>query len=154
VTIVIAADGTATYSSSLSVEGIATSELIPVGPFSAIHLHNAPAGQNGGVVQDVIVDAGGTNTDFSVLEAVTETDTLISIENVILSDDAGSILIDASSTAASAATGEPILQSLDVSDALVLASDDVSEDAPSFDAPSVDEDVTVDAFVPDMFEIA
>jgi len=67
--------------------------LIPVGPFSAIHLHNAPAGQNGPVLQDIIVDAGGTPTDFSVLMSqdvlaeVVETDTLTSIENVILSDD-------------------------------------------------------------------
>jgi len=92
-TIVVDAEGNATYSSSLSVEGINPDDLIPVGPFSAIHLHNAPAGQNGPVLQDIIVDAGGTPTDFSVLMSqdvlaeVVETDTLTSIENVILSDD-------------------------------------------------------------------
>ena len=95
VTIVIDADGNATYSSSLSVDGIQIEDLITLGDgaLSAIHLHNAPAGTNGGVLQDVIVDAGGTTTDFSVLEATdviaeeTEVDQLISIENVILSEN-------------------------------------------------------------------
>lgn len=67
VTIVVAEDGSATYSSDLSVSGIAVDELIPVAIFSAIHIHNAPRGENGGVLQDFIVDAGGTETDFSVL---------------------------------------------------------------------------------------
>jgi len=95
VTIVIDADGNATYSSDLAIEGINVDDLITLGngALSAIHLHNAPAGSNGGVLQDVIVDAGGTTTDFSVLsetdviaEAV-EVDQLISIENVVLSDN-------------------------------------------------------------------
>lgn len=68
VTIVIAEDGSATYSSELSVNGIDVDDLIPVAVFSAIHIHNAPRGANGGVLQDFIVDAGGTPTDFSVLE--------------------------------------------------------------------------------------
>jgi len=66
--VTVAADGSATYSSDLSVSGIAVEDLIPVAVFSAIHIHNAPRGVNGGVVQDFIVDAGGTETDFSVLE--------------------------------------------------------------------------------------
>jgi len=94
VTITIAEDGSATYSSTLDVSGISTSELSPVAIFSAIHLHNAPAGSNGGVVQDVIQDAGGdvnglalspeTDTgDGNVFNEVIEVDTLISIETVI-----------------------------------------------------------------------
>ena len=61
-----------------------------VGPFSAIHLHNAPAGQNGGVVQDFIVDAGGDVNGATmagdVFDEVVEVDTLTSIENVLLAD--------------------------------------------------------------------
>ena len=68
VTITVAADGSATYSADLSVGGIAVEDLIPVAVFSAIHIHNAPRGVNGGVLQDFIVDADGTPTDFSVLE--------------------------------------------------------------------------------------
>jgi len=89
------ADGNATYSSDLSVEGINVDDLIPVGngALSAIHLHNAPAGQNGPVLQDIIVDAGGSPTDFSVLSETdviaenVEVDQLISIENVVLSEN-------------------------------------------------------------------
>ena len=115
VTIVVDAEGNATYSSSLSVEGINPDDLIPVGPFSAIHLHNAPAGVNGPVLQDVIVDAGGTPTDFSVLVAqdvlaeVVETDTLISIENVILSDDNDSFTGAAGSQVVDGGAGDDFL---------------------------------------------
>ncbi|MEP3891007.1 MAG: CHRD domain-containing protein [Hellea sp.] len=95
VTIIIDTDGNATYSSDLAIEGINVDDLITLGDgaLSAIHLHNAPAGSNGGVLQDVIVDARGTTTDFSVLvetdvvAEVTEVDQLISIENVVLSDN-------------------------------------------------------------------
>ena len=95
VTIVIDADGNATYSSDLAIEGINVDDLITLGngALSAIHLHNAPAGTNGPVLQDFIVDAGGTTTDFSVLAETdviaeeTEIDQLISIENVILSEN-------------------------------------------------------------------
>ena len=89
-TIVVAADGSVTYSTELEVTGLAPSELISLGAISAIHLHNAPAGVNGPVVQDVIVDAGnpsGPALPFTVAEPVTETDTLVSIEEFILSDD-------------------------------------------------------------------
>jgi len=94
-TITVATDGTVTYSSTLDVEGIAPSELISLGAVSAIHLHNAPAGENGPVVQDFIVDAGnptGPALPFSVAEPVTETDTLESIEEFILSDDNDSFI--------------------------------------------------------------
>ena len=95
VTVVIDAEGNASYSSDLAIEGINVDDLITLGngALSAIHLHNAPAGENGGVLQDVIVDAGGTTTDFSVLSEtdvvaeVVEVDQLISIENVILSNN-------------------------------------------------------------------
>jgi Ca2+-binding RTX toxin-like protein len=94
VTITVAADGTVTYSSTLDVEGIAPSELISLGAVSAIHLHNAPAGLNGDVVQDFIVDAGnaGPALPFTVVDPVTETDTLDSIEEFILSDDNDSFI--------------------------------------------------------------
>lgn len=44
VTIVVARDGSVTYSSDLSVSGIDVDDLIPVAIFSAIHIHNAPRG--------------------------------------------------------------------------------------------------------------
>jgi len=64
-------DGTATRETGLEIEGISPSELITLGngALSAIHLHNAPAGQNGPVLQDIIVDAGGNvegNSGFEV----------------------------------------------------------------------------------------
>ncbi len=99
-TIIVAADGTATYSSELSVTGLAPSDLLTPGPggVSAIHLHNAPAGSNGPIVQDILVDAGGTLDAASptgvtedVIDEVVETDTLLSIENVIFSDDGGTL---------------------------------------------------------------
>lgn len=90
VIITIDAMGNASYSASLSVDGIAVSELMTVGPFSAIHLHDAPAGQNGGVLQDIVTDAGGDvngqTMSGDVFVEVVETDTLTSIENVILAD--------------------------------------------------------------------
>ena len=67
VKIIVDPEGNATYSVDLVVDGIAIEDLIPVAVFSAIHVHNAPRGVNGGVVQDVIVDAGGSPDDFSVL---------------------------------------------------------------------------------------
>jgi len=66
--IVFRPDGTMTYRGFLRVDGIDVDDLISVGPFSSIHIHTAPRGQNGPVLQDFIVDAGGTPTDFSVLE--------------------------------------------------------------------------------------
>ncbi|MEM7056564.1 MAG: CHRD domain-containing protein [Pseudomonadota bacterium] len=97
--------GEVTYSSELSVSGLSEDDLetpIP-GVVSAIHLHNAPAGQNGPVVQDTLVDAGGTLdvsaeaagtgvVGLDVIDNVVETDVLSSIENVVGSDDADVIL--------------------------------------------------------------
>ena len=96
--------GEVTYSSELSVVGISEAELntpIP-GTVSAIHLHNAPAGANGPVVQDTLVDAGATLDANAtggtgvigqdVVENQFETDVLLSIENVIGSDD-GDVIV-------------------------------------------------------------
>ncbi len=96
--------GEVTYSSELSVVGPNEADLntpIP-GVVSAIHLHNAPAGNNGPVVQDTLVDAGAT-LDVNatggtgvigqdVIDNQIEVDVLQSIENVIGSDD-GDIII-------------------------------------------------------------
>jgi len=91
--------GEVVYSSELSVVGRNEADLntpIP-GVVSAIHLHNAPAGANGPVVQDTLVDAGATlDVDatggtgvvgLDVIDSQIETDVLSSIENVIGSDD-------------------------------------------------------------------
>ena len=67
VKIIVDPEGNATYSTDLAVNGIEVENLIPVAIFSAIHIHNAPRGVNGPVLQDVIVDAGGSPDDFSVL---------------------------------------------------------------------------------------
>ncbi|EEE37350.1 5'-nucleotidase [Rhodobacteraceae bacterium KLH11] len=96
--------GEVTYSSELSVTGLNEADLqtpIP-GVVSSIHLHNAPAGVNGPVVQDTLVDAGATlDVDAvggtgvigaDVIENQIETDILTSIENVIGSDD-GDVII-------------------------------------------------------------
>lgn len=101
VTITIDAHGVITYSSELSVVGLAESDLqtpIP-GVVSAIHLHNAPVGQNGPVAQDILVDAGAIIdgdvpsgvAGLDVIDNVIDTDTLISIENVIGSNDGDTI---------------------------------------------------------------
>jgi len=102
VTIVVAADGSISYSTDLSITGLATSDLLPVAGFSAIHLHNAPAGVNGPVVLDIIQDAGGDifgavaeveaeaeggfgdTGDGNVFNEVVETDTLTSISKMLL----------------------------------------------------------------------
>lgn len=105
VTIVVGPEGV-TYSSELSVTGLATSDLLPVAGVSAIHLHNAPAGQNGPVITDIVQDAGGDingvaqspaadTGDGNVFAEVVETDELIGIENVVGSNDADSITGDA-----------------------------------------------------------
>ena len=114
VTLVVATDGTVTYSSELSISGLATSDLLPVAGVSSIHLHNAPAGTNGPVILDVVQDAGGDvnglaltpevdTGDGNVFDEVIETDTLISIENIIGSDDAD--IITATGAAANILSG-------------------------------------------------
>ncbi|MDA7965354.1 CHRD domain-containing protein [Ruegeria sp.] len=127
-------DGVATYSSDLSVTGLAVSDLItPIpGAVSAIHLHNAPAGENGPVVRDSLVDAGGIlasadevaenptgvlNIDF-VTDAVTETDTLISIENVVGSDDDDVLVGDANDNVLNGLDGNDVLSGLGGNDVL------------------------------------
>ena len=102
VTVTIGHEGIVTYSSLLSVDGIAESDLLtPIsGVVSAIHLHNAPAGINGGVAQDTLVDAGAIIdavtpsgvSGLDVIDEVIETDTLTGIENVIGSNDGDSII--------------------------------------------------------------
>jgi len=97
--------GEVIYSSELSVVGLNETDLqtpIP-GVVSAIHLHNAPAGENGPVVQDTLIDAGATLevdapisdggiTGADVIDNQIETDVLSSIENVIGSDDDDNIV--------------------------------------------------------------
>lgn len=98
VTLVVAADGSVTYSLELETSGLATSDLLPVAGVSSIHLHNAPAGVNGPVILDVVQDAGGDifgvsqspaadTGDGNVFAEIVETDVLTSIENVIGSND-------------------------------------------------------------------
>lgn len=95
-------DGDVVYSSELSVTGLNEADLLtPVpGVVSAIHLHNAPAGINGPIAQDSLVDAGATIdanattgvSGLDVIDTVVETDVLSSIENVIGSND-GDVII-------------------------------------------------------------
>lgn len=95
--------GVITYSTDLYITGLATSDLLPVAIFSAVHLHNAPRGANGPVVLDVIQDAGGDvegnaliasadTGDGNVFAEVTETDTLTGIENITGSNDNDEII--------------------------------------------------------------
>ena len=105
-TVVIRVDGdTVTYSSVLTVTGLAVSDLLPVAGVSAIHLHNAPAGANGPVITDIVQDAGGDvsglallpeddSGDGNVFVETVETDSLSGIENVVGSNDADSITGD------------------------------------------------------------
>ncbi|WP_147113960.1 CHRD domain-containing protein [Tateyamaria sp. syn59] len=96
------ATGQVVYSSELTVTGLNEADLqTPVpGVVSAIHLHNAPAGINGPIAQDTLVDAGATIdadaptgvSGLDVIDEVVETDVLSSIENVIGSND-GDIII-------------------------------------------------------------
>jgi len=127
VTIVIDAEGNASYSGTLDVAGISTSELTPVGPFSSIHLHNAPRGENGGVAQDFIVDAGG-DVNGDTMDAMADTgdgdvfaediqvDTLVSIEQVIGQDGAPITSAPMEMTAVSSSKDAPIVQSLSLDD--------------------------------------
>ncbi|WP_299404842.1 CHRD domain-containing protein [Acaryochloris sp. IP29b_bin.148] len=108
VTLTVSPDGSVTYDLSLQTTGLATSDLLPVAGFSAIHLHNAPAGVNGPVILDVVQDAGGDITglaqapgvdtgDGNVFTEIIETDTLAAIENVVGSNDNDVILAAAGS---------------------------------------------------------
>ena len=58
--VIIRVDGSnVTYSSTLTVDGISTADLLPVAGVSSIHIHNAEAGVNGPVIVDVVQGAGG-----------------------------------------------------------------------------------------------
>ena len=102
------ATGEVTYSSELSVVGLNEADLLtPIpGVVSAIHLHNGPAGVNGPVVQDTLVDAGATLDVTApitatgvigedVIDNAVEVDTLVSIEQVIGSDDSDTVDLSA-----------------------------------------------------------
>ncbi|UWQ77573.1 spondin domain-containing protein [Leisingera sp. M658] len=116
--VVIVIDGSSiTYSSDLSVTGLATSDLLPVAGVSAIHLHNAPAGQNGPVIADIVQDAGGDvnglNAGFddgNVFDEAVETDTLISIENLEGSDDGDDLRGDNGANLLNGNGGDDILR--------------------------------------------
>ena len=115
--VVIVVDGdSVTYSSDLSVTGLATSDLLPVAGVSSIHLHNAPANINGPVITDIIQDAGGDvnglsdeTLDGNVFAEVVETDTLISVENIIGSDDDDVLLGDAAANVLSGEDGNDLI---------------------------------------------
>jgi len=162
VTITVAEDGTASYSSTLDVTGISTSELSPVAVFSAIHLHNAPAGSNGGVVQDVIQDAGGDENglalspeadtgDGNVFNEVIEVDTLISIETVIGQNGAPITTASAASQAQSTALTSAEVEVAPIFEAVNAFRSDEYDD--EYTNMQTFEDET-DVFVPDMFGVA
>ncbi|MEO1470911.1 MAG: spondin domain-containing protein, partial [Pseudomonadota bacterium] len=103
VTITVAADGAISYSSALTVTGLATATLLPVAGVSSIHLHNAPAGVNGPVITDIVQDAGGDVTglaldpaddtgDGNVFDEAVETTTFTGIEEITGSGGADTII--------------------------------------------------------------
>uniref|UniRef100_UPI000A773491 CHRD domain-containing protein n=1 Tax=Leisingera sp. F5 TaxID=1813816 RepID=UPI000A773491 len=116
--VVIVVDGSSiSYSSDLSVTGLAASDLLPVAGVSAIHLHNAPAGQNGPVITDIVQDAGGDVNgldagadDGTIFDEVVETDTLISIENLEGSDDGDDLRGDNGANLLNGNGGDDILR--------------------------------------------
>ena len=104
-TVVIRVDssGNVTYSSTLTVVGLAVSDLLPVAGVSSIHLHNAPAGQNGPVITDIVQDAGGDvngiaqspaadTGDGNVFVEADEIDQLRNIDNVVASNDGDTVI--------------------------------------------------------------
>ncbi|WP_372572349.1 spondin domain-containing protein [Ruegeria jejuensis] len=125
-TVVIVIDGAdVTYSSDLSVSGLATSDLLPVAGVSAIHLHNAPAGINGPVITDIVQDAGGdinglnpAEEDGNVFAEVIETDSLISIENLDGSNDGDVLAGDGNANVLNGLDGDDVLSGLGGADVL------------------------------------
>ncbi len=89
----IAADGSIDYSVDLSLAGLNQADLLPVnignGTLSPIHLHNAPAGENGPVVVDIFTDAGTEGITPTI-----ENFELVDIVNVVGSNDADTIIGD------------------------------------------------------------
>ncbi len=138
VTIVVDGDNVS-YSSTLSVTGLATSDLLPVAGVSSIHIHNAPAGQNGPVIADFIQDAGGDVTgavapgaigdtgDGNVFVEAVETDRLISIENVIGSNDGDTITGNSGANTLTGLEGDDILTGGQGNDTFVFLSSDSSD---------------------------
>ncbi len=131
VTISFNEQGEVLYSSELSVVGLNEADLdtpIP-GVVSAIHLHNAPAGANGPVVQDTLVDAGATlDVDatggtgvigLDVIDNQIETDVLSSIENVIGSNDGDIIVGSGLSNTLSGQDGDDVLDGAGGDDFLI-----------------------------------
>ena len=111
--------GEVLYSSELSVVGLNEADLQTpgAGGVSAIHVHNAPAGQNGPILQDTLVDAGGildpeANTGVvgpDVIENQIEVDILSGIENVIGSDDGDVIVGSNADNTLSGEDGDDVL---------------------------------------------
>ena len=111
--------GEVVYSSELTVTGLNEADLqTPVpGVVSAIHLHNAPAGINGPIAQDTLVDAGADIdaiaptgvSGLDVIAEVVETDILSSIENVVGSDDGDVIVGSDFDNALSGEDGDDVL---------------------------------------------
>lgn len=125
------ATGEVIYSSELSVVGLNEADLATPnsGVLSAIHLHNAPAGENGPVVQDTLVDAGATlgNVDtggtgvvgLDVIDNQVETDVLVSIENVIGSNDGDVIVGSDLENVLNGADGDDLLNGEGGNDVLI-----------------------------------
>ncbi|MEO9651173.1 MAG: CHRD domain-containing protein [Roseobacter sp.] len=111
--------GEVLYSSELSVVGLNEADLqSPVpGAVSAIHVHNAPAGQNGPILQDTLVDAGGIIDPDAptgivgpdVIDNQFEVDVLSSIENVVGSNDGDVIIGSNLSNTLSGEDGDDVL---------------------------------------------
>ena len=127
---------------------------------SAIHLHNAPAGTNGPVVQDIIQDAGGDTAglalspeadtgDGDVFVENIQVDQLVSIEQVI--GQGGAPI-----TTAQSATGETGFESLEVVSEAIETSNIGSVDLDDL-MSGLDGFEDSDALSPsmmDMFEVA
>ena len=116
--VVIRVDGSSvTYSAELNVNGIATSELMPVAGVSSIHIHNAPAGVNGPVIVDVVQGAGG-DVDGNAVNPIFDTgDGNIFVEavesdNDLINGGAGDDLL-------SGGTGDDILRGGDGEDTIL-----------------------------------
>ncbi|MEP5728071.1 MAG: CHRD domain-containing protein [Sulfitobacter sp.] len=115
VTITVVGD-TITYSSELSVTGLAVSDLLPVAGVSSIHLHNAEAGVNGPVITDIIQDAGGDvngnvvgQNGQSVFSEVVESFDLAGVENIDGSNDGDTLIGDGAANILNGGDGDDIL---------------------------------------------
>ena len=87
-TVVITIDGSSvTYDSTLSIDGILVSDLLPVAGVSAIHIHNAPAGVNGPVITDIVQGAGGDINGIAVDPSFDTGDGNVFVEAIESDDD-------------------------------------------------------------------